>query len=95
MVSGLDEHAVDVSTNRLLLGSEALGLQGFPTTWVNDAAEDIRPSDPQQMDLAGNAFTSTIIMAIFMGIALELCLVRSQSSGSATDLDAIMALMAA
>ena len=70
-------------------------MQGY---WLRDSrrARGLRAHpDIVLRDLAGNAFTSTIIMAIFMCITVELCPVRSQSSGSATDLDAVMALMAA
>ena len=64
--------AGNMKSNRLVIGNEALSLQGFPTAWIANTPEDLRPSDPQQMDLAGNAFTSTIIMAIAMCIFFEI-----------------------
>jgi hypothetical protein len=49
---------------RVLLGYEALvGGQGFPAEFIPEKA-----SDPQLKDLAGNAFSSTVIGALHMAL---------------------------
>ena len=51
--------------NRLLLGCEALALQGFPLTASSF-------SEGQQQDLAGNAFSATIVLALLLGVYAHL-----------------------
>lgn len=54
--------------NRLLLGWEALMLQGYPV----QALKGHSLSDPQMFDLAGNAFPSTILAAIYLSTYIVL-----------------------
>lgn len=56
---------------RLLLGYEALALQGYPVEQLpleDDPGCALAISDSQMRDLAGNAFPSTCLMACFLGI---------------------------
>ena len=52
--------------NRLLTGKEALLLQGFPTSWHDELDNSL--SDSQKFDLAGNAFSATVIMSLLIGL---------------------------
>ncbi len=62
-----------VCMNRLMLGSEGLELQGFPVQLLPAAAsEESSLSDPQMMDLAGNAFPSSVLAAMLIGIFTSL-----------------------
>ncbi len=54
--------------NRLLLGVEALRAQGFPTQWVEEALCAGSVSDHFLHDLAGNAFSLTVLLAVLIGI---------------------------
>ena len=54
-----------IEKNRLLLGCEALALQGFPLTASSF-------SEAQQQDLAGNAFSATIALALLLGVYTHL-----------------------
>ena len=54
-----------IEKNRLLLGCEALALQGFPLTASSF-------SEAQQQDLAGNAFSATIVLALLLGVYTHL-----------------------
>ena len=70
------EHNVKYETNRLVIGRECLGLQGFPASWV-DAADPYghknwRISDSLMSDLAGNAFSISVIVAAMLGTYLHL-----------------------
>ena len=57
--------------NRFLLGSEALALQGFPTSYLS-VADGWVPSEAQMLNLAGNAFTSTACAAVIAGVFARL-----------------------
>ncbi|CAE7413547.1 unnamed protein product [Symbiodinium sp. CCMP2592] len=48
--------------NRLLTGKESLRLQGFPEV------SELQVTDHQQQDLGGNAFASTILMALLLSL---------------------------
>ena len=52
-------------SGRYLLGFEALALQGFPVNWIKlpGSTSDDSVTDPQMMDLAGNAFSGTVFGA--------------------------------
>ena len=54
--------------NRFLLGREGLRLQGFPTEFFDKAPQEHRSSELQMMDMAGNAFPSTVLAAIVLAI---------------------------
>jgi len=71
--------------NRLLLGLEALKLQGFPTNLLPHAEPHVLPSDPQLMDLAGNAFPGTVLSAIFLALYLHLPPVSRVEKGAARE----------
>ena len=51
----------------MLLGYESLRLQGFPTE-VFKGDSKLNVSDPQMLDLAGNAFPSKCLAALLFGI---------------------------
>ena len=53
-----------VEQGRPLTGFEALGLQGFPMDILSSSEHC--PSDPQLMDLAGNAFSGPVVMAVLV-----------------------------
>ena len=55
----------NIEKNRLLLGCEALALQGFPLSASSF-------SEAQQQDLAGNAFSATIVLALLLGVYAHL-----------------------
>ena len=57
--------------NRMLLGYESLRLQGVPTE-VFRGDSKLNVSDPQMLDLAGNAFPSTCLAALLFGIFTSL-----------------------
>lgn len=50
--------------NRLLTGKECLKLQGFPEV----SGHQLQVTDHQQQDLGGNAFASTILMALLLSL---------------------------
>jgi hypothetical protein len=53
---------------RFLVGQEGLAIQGFPVGLLSKPDVSCSASDPQRMDLAGNAFPSTCLMAILHGV---------------------------
>ena len=59
------QHQAAAASQRFLLGFEGMRLQGYPLELVRDL-EGV--SDPQMMDLAGNAFPGTCLMAMFLGV---------------------------
>ena len=59
------QHQRAAASQRFLLGFEGMRLQGYPLELVRDL-EGL--SDPQMMDLAGNAFPGTCLMAMFLGV---------------------------
>ena len=59
--NGLDEK---VGAGRLLLGEEALRLQAFHGP--------VNCSDPQKQDLAGNAFSGTVVLALLLSLYANL-----------------------
>eukprot|EP00972_Heterocapsa_arctica_P021363 3145544-Heterocapsa_arctica.AAC.1 len=62
--------------DRLLLGYEALRLQGFPVSLVDSSYE--QPSDPMMGDLAGNAFSATVVLAVTLGVFCHIGTFRPQ-----------------
>ena len=52
--------------NRILLGREALALQGYPVEKVYPEGHDDIPANPKLHDLAGNAFPTTVCLALFL-----------------------------
>lgn len=90
-----------VECNRLLLGRECLALQGFPVAWVDGSHAEGTPANVTEhmmMDLAGNAFSFSIIVAAMLGTYLHLEWKPRHSSTTApcrpsTTLEDIMALM--
>eukprot|EP00972_Heterocapsa_arctica_P039584 5831177-Heterocapsa_arctica.AAC.1 len=61
--------------NRVLLGWEALRLQGFPVTLIDSSYE--QPSDPMMGDLAGNAFSATVVLAVTLGVLCHIGKLRA------------------
>ena len=59
-VFALDGQGLPVR-NHILTGAEALKLQGWPLG-------QLRVSDPQQADLAGNSFSSTVVLALLLAL---------------------------
>lgn len=72
---------------RPMLGIEAMMIQGFPGDWLLSAPGGC-PPNTQLLDLAGNAFSSTVFAAVYMSVLAELPkpVKRPSSSG---DLEAI------
>lgn len=69
--------------NRLMLGYEALALQGYPVEIIDKHEQKLRAeigsntntsylSDVLFGDLAGNAFSSTVYMAVLVGVFLNI-----------------------
>jgi hypothetical protein len=58
--------AIGRRCNRMLLGHDALALQGFPVEWARHALSGVRPSDSELLDLAGNASTCSIMQALLI-----------------------------
>lgn len=54
--------------NRLMLGYEMMGLQAWPIEWFDKEVDDFGITDPLMADLAGNAFTATVVAAIMMSL---------------------------
>ena len=79
------------ATQRFLLGFEGLRLQGYPLELVGDL-EGV--SNGQMMDLAGNAFPGTCLMAIFLGVFACLPnLAVSEDGVSEVSVDSLVELM--
>ena len=70
--------------NRVLIGFEALGLQGFPTEWICEA-EDCSTTDPQLFDLGGNAFPGTVIAAIYVAVLVHVDFSSVESVNGVSD----------
>ena len=75
---------------RLMLGTEALCLQGFPLSWLQAAPH--AATEPQRKDLAGNACSATVFGSIYVAL---LSRVRQYSTSSEPDmgLDQLASLM--
>lgn len=63
-----DDRKENSNPKRFLTGWEALQAQGYPMAWL----QGLEFSDPQMADLAGNAFTSTILLALEMSIVINI-----------------------
>eukprot|EP00969_Alexandrium_andersonii_P271860 12015669-Alexandrium_andersonii.AAC.1 len=50
-----------------MLGYEAMVVQGFPRKILDRVTPEQGTSDPQLVDLAGNAFSSTVFGAMLVG----------------------------
>ena len=69
----LDQEAKQISPNRVMLGREALAIQGFPVEWLGSRRQGSwAPSDRLLSDLAGNAFTGQVLSKLFIAIFLHL-----------------------
>jgi hypothetical protein len=82
--------------NRVLLGYEALRLQGFPVTLIDSSYE--QPSDPMMGDLAGNAFSATVVLAVTLGVLCNIGVFRPKPqlpTAHDQDITAAMDLMSA
>ena len=77
--------------HRVLTSHEALGLQGFPLSWIGVGCP---ASDPQMKDLAGHAFSADVVGAIYISIlALLPASACSSSSESLACIDGLVKLM--
>ena len=90
------EHPLD----RLITGYECLRMQAFPMPLIDLAKGENQPSDPQMCDLAGNAFTSTVVAAIIMALLSsfpkqrgELQADEPDAASTGSDLDMIASLL--
>ena len=72
---------------RLLLGREALAMQGFDTSALDDAKKKAKfeMSDRNLMDLAGNAFSLPVVLSILVAIFLKLDVAGSHRTASSCD----------
>ena len=83
-----------IGTGRLVLGWEALALQGFPVSWLCEVPAHLRSSDTMLRDLAGNAFSSTVFGVIYLMLLAHLPPPStSQSSSPEPDMQALLRLM--
>ena len=69
--------------DRLLLGEEAMQLKGFPKTSLSLA---LGITDAQLRDLAGNAFSSSPFLALYMALLTKMPVVKAHEG---LDLDAL------
>ena len=69
--------------NRFMLGKEMLSVQGFPTKWLQNATF----SDRLLADLAGNAMTMQVIMAVTLGILLKVPALSEACSEVVSDME--------
>lgn len=79
---------------RILLGFEAMCLQGFPATWLRH----IKTSNSLLLDLAGNAFSATVFAAVYIAALSELPDIADlpgDKPSAGDDLQALLDLMAA
>ncbi len=70
--------------NRFLLGHEALMCQGYPVELLPQTSQ---LSDTQKFDLAGNAFPSTCLMALLLGIFANLPPMKVEGGSHGSDMD--------
>ncbi len=80
-------------SERLMTGTEALRFQGFPTEWIASAPEEARPSQPQQSDLAGNAFPINVFMAVMLGVFSNVGNLKEAEATEARDVGAVVTLL--
>lgn len=71
---------------RPMLGIEAMMIQGFPGDWLLSAPGGC-PPNTQLLDLAGNAFSSTVFAAVYLSVLAELP--KPVKRPSSSDLEAI------
>lgn len=76
--------------NRLLLGYEALALQGFPMEWVDSSKDDCQ--DGLMKDIAGNAFSSSVFAAVYISL-LSLLPDKVIADDSSTAMEDVLELM--
>jgi site-specific DNA-cytosine methylase len=71
--NNLDKAACEMlpQPGRPMLGVEAMMIQGFPLDWLVDDMEVCIPN-AQLLDLAGNAFSSTVFAAVYLSLLAEL-----------------------
>jgi site-specific DNA-cytosine methylase len=76
------------SLERLVLGWELLGIQGFPMGLFEAAAANGKevPSDSQMSDLAGNAFSGGVVCTLLLAIYATLPVFRAKQ-GNSCDLE--------
>lgn len=70
--SGGGQGVLDAPRHRVMLGLEALAVQGFPCEWVLDVPLQKRASDPQLKDIAGNAFSATVFAEMYLMLLAHL-----------------------
>lgn len=80
---------IPAKPNRIQLGYESLGLQSFPV-------EELLPlgwlSDCKMQDLAGNAFPSTCLLAVFLAMYANMPELLTHKHG-AFDIDEMRSLL--
>lgn len=97
--AGVKSDEATTPLNRVLLGWEALNTQGFPMPLLKAFSGDFELSDTQMGDLAGNAFSSTVVLTIMLSLYVKFPMSTSSSglepgakADSGDDLAAVMAL---
>lgn len=79
---------------RIVMGIEAMSMQGFPQGLLMQHARDGSWSNAQLLDLAGNAFSSTPFAAVYLCLLAELPdPVETKHDRKGDNLQAILALM--
>ena len=77
-------------SNRLMLGIEMLAVQGYPTEWLS-RLKGPGFTDCCYGDLAGNAMTRQVILAVTFGVLMNMPELKIEDDGQ--NIDDIMKLM--
>ena len=86
----------ETAHGRIMLGVEAMALQGFPASWIPGCgALPEKVSNTLLLDLAGNAFSSSVFGAVYLSMLAEVPPIAELPADTATagDLLSIMNLM--
>ena len=57
---------------RIMLGVESMSLQGFPLSWILGPGTPEKVSNTLLLDMAGNAFSSSMFGAVSLAMLAEL-----------------------
>ena len=92
MRQGLGQEGFDNKkfSNRLMLGIEMLAVQGYPTEWLS-RLKGPGFTDCCYGDLAGNAMTMQVILAVTFGVFMNMPELKIEDDGQ--NIDDIMKLM--
>ena len=57
---------------RIMLGVESMSLQGFPVSWILGPGTPEKVSNTLLLDMAGNAFSSSMFGSVYLAMLAEL-----------------------